>query len=61
MFRMVSLNGIMTVIGGSGRGEQEVVELDTIEEYHQDIGRWKTRRIRLSQKKRFFGTAIIPV
>ena len=51
----------MTVIGGSKRGEQEVVELDTIEEYHQDIGRWKTRRIKLSQKKRFFGTAIIPV
>ena len=57
--RMVSLNGILTVIGGAGRGEHENKELDTIEEYHPDIGRWKTRSIKLTQQKRFFGTAII--
>ena len=53
---MASLNGILTVIGGDGRGGKY---LDTIEEYHPDIGRWKSRKIKLSQAKRFFGTAII--
>ena len=53
---MASLNGILTVIGGDRRGGKY---LDTIEEYHPDIGRWKSRKIKLSQAKRFFGTAII--
>ena len=56
---MVNLNGILTVIGGAGRKENEEAELDSIEEYHSDVRRWKTRNIKLSQPKRFFGAAVI--
>ena len=60
--RMVLLNNILTVVGGYGAPASEYwapEDLDSIEEYHEDIDRWVVRETRLSLPRRSFGAAVI--
>ena len=59
---MVTLNNVLTVIGGYGADPSEYwspQDLDTIEEYHDEINEWILRNITLSVPRRSFGVAII--
>ena len=60
--RMLVIGGHLTAFGGYGAAPDNYwapEDLDTIEEYHDDIDNWVTRDIRLSLARRSFGVATV--